>query len=185
MYLILLVILYLFDFIHFLWGCLVRGYLLPLLCLMAGCASQIPDGIYENQSPDSTMRLYIGHREQGQTFPCVLGTQNLVDGMCGLCQIDALAQDRYRLQFLSSDGQRIDKAGFIDLRYEPQNRAVILTFKGLANMGEKAKEIRLTILPGTEDPTVNPPWPKLRSDDAIDNLEQDIPAQPIPAAPKS
>lgn len=150
---------------------------------MAGCASQIPDGIYENQSPDSTMRLYIGHREQGQTLPCVLGTQNPVDGMCGLCQINALAQDRYRLQFLSNDGQPIDKEGFVDLRYEPQNRAVTLTFKRLANMGEKANEIRLTILPGTEDPAVNPPWPKLRSDDAIDAMSQDIPAQPIPASP--
>ena len=40
-YMILLVILYLFDLIYFLWGCLVRGYLLPLLCLMAGCASAV------------------------------------------------------------------------------------------------------------------------------------------------
>lgn len=189
-YMILLVILYLFDLIHFLWGCLVRGYLLPLLCLMAGCASQIPDGIYENQTPDSTMRLYIGYRENMPQIPCLLGIVDHVHGRGISCKIEALDQDRYRLLFLSEDGQPMDMDGDFELNFElhykPQTRVVMMTLTGVLDGEERTKEIRLPLLPGTEDPTVNPPLPKMsRSDDAIENLEQDIPAQPIPAAPKS
>lgn len=153
---ILFINLYLFDFIHII-GDFLRYSLLPWLVLLAGCASQIPDGVYQHQCPDNscTVRLYVGRTD----MPCAFGIASPVRGIGGPCQLQARGQDHYKLVFLTSSGQPLPSDELPDLHYEREGNAVLMTMK---NMPETVKGgIRLHQLPGTANRSVNPPWPKL------------------------
>ncbi len=144
----------------------MRYLVFLLLGVLAGCASRVPNGIYQDQCPDDrcTMRLYVG-REQ---VPCALVVRVGEKGLLRACELNSLGEDNYSMLLISqtAEGDIKISRDRPKLHYDRGERSVLLHLT--ARNPADNQDITLRFIPGSENPVFNPPWPALAAADPDD-----------------
>ena len=144
---------------------------MSLLGVLAGCASQVPTGVYQDQCPDNrcTMRLYIGHEQ----VPCALVVRmGEKKGLLRACELTSLGEDNYSMLLISQtrEGDITISRDRPQLHYDHAQRSVLLHLK--AKKPENDQNIHLRFIPGRDNGSFNPPWPKLAAEEADDDTPE-------------
>lgn len=150
----------------------MRYSILSLLGLLAGCATQIPNGVYQSpclNNNSCTVRLYVGREE----VPCVLAVKSAKEGALNFCQITSLGQDNYSMLLIgkTAQGNLEISRDMPQLHYVRTNRSLQMS-SGRAD-DKSGQMLTMQFIPGSENKEFKPPWPLLPAQAALD--EDDSP----------
>lgn len=133
--------------------------MLSLLGLLAGCATQIPSGVYQSPCPDNscTVRLYMGREE----VPCVLVVKSAKQGALNFCEVKSLGQDNYSMLLIGKTAQ-----GNLEISRDMPQLHYVSTSRTLQMSSGRADDksgqtLQLQYIPGSENKEFKPPWPAL------------------------
>ena len=146
----------------------MRYSILSLLGLLAGCATQIPNGVYQSpclNNNSCTVRLYVGREE----VPCVLAVKSAKEGALNFCQITSLGQDNYSMLLIgkTAQGNLEISRDMPQLHYVRTNRSLQMS-SGRAD-DKSGQMLTMQFIPGSENKEFKPPWPLLPAQTELDD----------------